>query len=99
MKYSLNLTSRAKRDVQIILRYIAARSKTGAEAWYRRLSKVFDELRQSPESFGFAPEDADHAETIRQAVFKTRHGLPYRALFVMRNDLIFVIHVRGSGQD
>ncbi len=46
-----------------------------------------------------APEDEDHEDRIRQAIFKTRKGLPYRALFVQRPEAVYIIHVRGSGQD
>ena len=95
----VNLTSRAKRDIQSILRYIETRSRQGADAWYRRLDEIIDSVGRSPESFGVAPEDEDHEDRIRQAIFKTRKGLPYRALFVQRPEAVYIIHVRGSGQD
>jgi plasmid stabilization system protein ParE len=99
MNAAPNLTARAKRDVQAILRDIDARSKRGAVAWYRKLTQVLQSIGDSPASFGFAPENADHDEEIRQAVFKTRKGLPYRAIFIVRDESIYVVHVRGSGQD
>jgi plasmid stabilization system protein ParE len=99
MNVPVNLTSRAKRDIESILRYVQTRSQQGADAWYRRLAEILESISRSPVSFGLAPEDEDHAELIRQAIFKTRKGLPYRALFVQRPEAVYVIHVRGSGQD
>ncbi|MEZ6132159.1 MAG: type II toxin-antitoxin system RelE/ParE family toxin [Planctomycetaceae bacterium] len=99
MSVPVNLTSRAKRDIQSILRYVETRSKPGADAWYRRLAEIVESIGDSPESFGLAPEDEAHEERIRQAIFKTRKGLPYRALFVQRPEAVYIIHVRGSGQD
>jgi hypothetical protein len=31
-------------------------------------------------------------------IFKTRRGRAYRALFLIRGDVVFVLHVRGPGQ-
>lgn len=99
MKFQVSLTAAAKRNVRVNLRWIEARSRSGAEAWYRRWLQVLDELRDRADTFGPAPEDVDHAETIRQIIFNTRRGLPYRALFVVRDRDVFVLHVRGPGQD
>lgn len=98
MSHPVNLTSRAKRDVQKILRYIEERSRRGAESWYRAFEGVVASIAESPFAFGTAPEDEDHPETLRQAIFKTRKGLPYRAIFIIREQAVFVLHVRGSGQ-
>jgi hypothetical protein len=57
------------------------------------------ELRKRADGCGLAPEDAEHDSEIRQIVFKTRSGLPYRALFTIDGDQVHVIHVRGPGQD
>jgi hypothetical protein len=61
--------------------------------------EVLKRLGESGDTFGSAPEDKDHEETIYQVIFKTRRGLPYRALFIVRGDQLYVLHVRGPGQD
>ena len=48
---------------------------------------------------GIAPEAAGASEEVRQLTFKTRKGLWYRLLFIVRDDKVFVLHVRGPGQD
>ena len=85
MSFSVTLTTSAKRDVRSIVGWIQQRSRTGAESWYRRWLEVLDRLSQSGDSLGVAPENEDHEETIRQVIFKTRHGLPYRAIYIVRD--------------
>jgi plasmid stabilization system protein ParE len=99
MTYPVFLTSRAVRDIDGILSWIAERSTQGAIAWARRWDDVVDQLGQHPRSFALAPEGERHHADIRQVIFKTRKGSPYRALFVVRDDRVFVMHVRGPGQD
>jgi hypothetical protein len=48
---------------------------------------------------GEAPENEDHKETIRQKLFKTKPGSTYRRLYIIRVDVIYIIYVRGAGQD
>jgi hypothetical protein len=36
---------------------------------------------------------------VREVLFKTRRGLMYRVLFTIREPTIFILHVRGPGQD
>lgn len=99
MRFRVFLTTSAKQNVRGVLRWIQERSRSGAEAWYRRWQRVLKDLGESADTYGAAPEDDDHDESIRQVVFKTRRGLPYRALFVVRGKDVFVLHVRGPGQD
>jgi plasmid stabilization system protein ParE len=99
MSLSVTLTTSAKQDVRSIVGWIQQRSPAGAESWYRRWLEILDRLGQWGDSMGVAPENEDHEETIRQVIFKTRHGLPYRALFFVRDNDLFVLRVRGPGQD
>ena len=49
--------------------------------------------------FSVAPESTYYDYEIRHAFFKTRRGLTYRTLFVIANDSVHIIYVRGPGQD
>ncbi|MGD9722956.1 MAG: type II toxin-antitoxin system RelE/ParE family toxin [Pirellulales bacterium] len=98
MTFRVNLTDAAKDDIRAILRWIAERSPDGAEAWYGRWLAVLESLKEGGASFGLAPESEDHSESIRQVVFRTKRGRRYRALFSVRDDQVFVLHVRGPGQ-
>ena len=99
MTYQVVLTARAERDVDGILGWLAQNSSAGAKAWYSRLQEVLEELAITIEQFDFAPENEDHEEAIRHLVFKTRRGKKYRVLFIIRDAQVFVLHIRGPGQD
>jgi plasmid stabilization system protein ParE len=99
MTYNLQLTRRGETDIDGILSWLRDRSPQGAAAWYRVWTEVLGKLREQASAYGLAPENADHEHEIRHVVFKTRRGGPYRALFMIRNRDVFVLHVRGPGQD
>ena len=99
MTYKIILQPGAADDVERIIDYLAERSSEGAVAWRTAWYDVLDRLRQLPESFPHAPESSYHDDDIRHALFKTRRGRTYRALFVIVFDTVHVIHVRGPGQD
>jgi plasmid stabilization system protein ParE len=99
MSFQVSLTDGASSDVRSILRWIEERSSAGALSWYRAWQKVLQSLRERADKFGLAPESEDHPEPIFQVVFKTRRGRPYRALFINRDRDVFVLHVRGPGQN
>lgn len=99
MRYSVSLTRNARRNVRGILSYLRERSHQGAQAWYQRWMEVLDLLETCAGSCGLAPEDADYPVHLRQMTFKTRRGLPYRAVFIVRDNECLILHVRGPGQD
>jgi hypothetical protein len=74
-------------------------SPSGAETWLRRWQQVLSSLESGADGCGIAPEDEDHDIDIRQVIFKTRRGSTYRALFTIDDDCVFVMHIRGPGQD
>jgi plasmid stabilization system protein ParE len=99
MTYHIILQPGAESDVERIIDYLADRSPEGAAAWCKAWGKVLAELRVRPETLGLAPESSYYEDEIRQALFKTRRGRTYRALFVVVYDAVHIIHVRGPGQD
>jgi plasmid stabilization system protein ParE len=99
MTFRVHLTGAAREDVRGILRWINERSPAGAQAWFRRWREALKALRHRADELALAPESEGHDEAIRQFIFRTRRGRPYRALFVVRGNTVFVLHVRGPGQD
>ncbi len=99
MTFNVVLTRRAELDIAAILGWLRKRSPQGAEAWYRVWTAVLGKLREHASAYGLSPENADHEHEIRHVVFKTRRGRTYRALFTIRVPDVFVLHVRGPGQD
>lgn len=99
MNFQVLVTTGARDDVRAILGWLSHRSLAGAEAWLRRWEDILREIAMRAESFGEAAESVGHREPVRQAIFKTRRGRPYRALFVVRAEALYILHVRGTGQD
>ena len=98
MKYSVVVLPTAEDDLNGILLWLNERSPSGALTWLKRWEEVVLNLAHDPDRCGLAPESEHHPTTIRQIVFRTRKGNPYRALFAVKDDAVFVIHVRGMGQ-
>lgn len=99
MKLRVSLLRQAERDVDGILAWIGERSRSGAATWHRRWWQVLDSLSETADGCGLTPEDEDHTIDIRQIIFKTRRGNKYRALFTIQGDTVYIMHVRGPGQD
>lgn len=86
MNFRVQVTKTAKRDLREILHWLHGRSPSGAETWYRRWREVLVRLAEEGDTLGLAPEDEDHESTIRQVILRTRRGLPYRALFIVKGE-------------
>ncbi len=99
MNYTVLLLPQAERDVVEILAWLHERSPRGAAAWSGRWMEIIGLLEESAGSCMLAPEDESHEAAIQQIIFKTRRGRPYRALLTIRNLNVYVLHVRGPGQD
>jgi len=98
VKFPVRILPRAKKDFHRIFSYIKSQSPEGAARWREAFEKGCQRVSSSPEQFEFAPENQFADFKIRQLLFKTRHGLMYRAVFTVLDDEIFILRVRGPGQ-
>ncbi|MCE9524432.1 MAG: type II toxin-antitoxin system RelE/ParE family toxin [Planctomycetales bacterium] len=99
MSFRVTVTSAAASDFEGCFNYIAGRSPRGAAALREAFGKTVKSLEQDALAHGFAPESDDHRCEIRQVLFRTSHGRNYRALYLIDNDHVSILHVRGPGQD
>jgi plasmid stabilization system protein ParE len=99
MSYSIRSSRRADRDVTFIFEWIAKRSPGGAIRWLDAFESAVDHLRQNAANCSFAMEADDCGIDLRQSLFQTRRGRIYRLLFVIRDDQVHLVSVRGPGQD
>jgi plasmid stabilization system protein ParE len=101
MRYRVTLLPQATRDYRVILRWIqdTMRSPAGAAAWFQRWNQVLRQLETTAGSHALAPEGASYDVDIHEVHFKTRRGNVYRALYTIQGDQVFVMHIRGPGQD
>lgn len=81
-----------------IARWIAERSPQGAEAWLDAVDRLIDRLAVQANSFAPALEDADCSIPVKQALFRTRHGRAYRAVFTIVENEVRILRIRGPGQ-
>ncbi|WP_146441733.1 type II toxin-antitoxin system RelE/ParE family toxin [Botrimarina colliarenosi] len=95
----VTVTEPAQADIRGTIAYLSERSPAGAKAWRKALDGCFERLRTHPETAGHAPEHTLFDEAIRQAIFKTKLGRPYRVIFVVRGETVHVLRVRCPGQD
>jgi plasmid stabilization system protein ParE len=93
MALKIELSSRAKRDIEDAFEYIRADSPGNAVRWRRRLEEKLKRLARMPEAFGFAPENHDAQSDVRQLLFGR-----YRILYTLRRDHVFVLTVRHGAR-
>lgn len=98
MKYRVILAPRADRDVTEIVDWITARSAEGADAWLTALRTALERLEFNPLGYPRAAESAYVTIEIREFSFKTRRGLTYRGVFRVVDRTVYVLHIRGPGQ-
>ena len=98
MKYKLVIVEPAEFDIDEIYRYILARSTQGAASWYRAFLACTERIARQPLACSVALEATEFDFELRQAVFKTKYGDPYRCLFTVAGDEVRILRVRGRGQ-
>ena len=96
--YHVQYSRRANQDVAQFCEWLQRRSPRGAVRWLDALEQTLTRLGESPLSFGLADESDLFPEPIRQIFFRTRHGNTYRALYVVRDDTVTLVCIRGPGQ-
>ena len=99
MTHHVRVSRSARADVRQTLHDLNARSRPGAVAWRRAFEAMLSRLENRPAGFALASENDLFDEPIRQTLFKTRAGRTYRAVFVVRADVVHVLRVRGPGQN
>jgi plasmid stabilization system protein ParE len=96
--YIVRELPKARWDKRHIVEWLHQRSPSGAAAWLRAYDRMVEQLAVSADSFGDAYENPDLELDIKEALFKTRRGRVYRALFLIEQNDVYVLRVRGPGQ-
>lgn len=99
MTYKVRILRRAQQDVAACYAYISERSQRGAASWFNRFVETRDRLAVDAASRPLAYESRFVNREIREVLFKTRKGRPYRILFTIAGDEVLILRVRGPGQD
>lgn len=98
MAYSVTIARRAKSDLQKIGDWLHERSPAGARSWLAVARATIAGLEESPRRHSLAPENEFSSHEIRNALFKTRRGHIYRAVFYIEDETVLVTHIRSPRQ-
>src|SRR5580704_7544084 len=98
MRYHVEITAKALREIDEALEWYAVRSLRTAVQWYVNLMDAVRDLGDDPERFGLALENEWYPGVLRQMLYGKKRGT-YRVLFEVRGDTVYILRVRHSAQD
>jgi plasmid stabilization system protein ParE len=93
------LEDEARQNIDAIFRWIAERSRSGGDRWYRTLIRALGKLAIDAERLPIASESRHFDVPIRNLTFRMRSGRTYRVLFTIEEDTVHVLFIRAPGQD
>ena len=97
VKFQVRLTKTAKVEIDSAYSYLRAQNSVYADKWFRGLMNAIATLQEMPLRCALAPENESLSEEIRQLIYgKSKNK--YRILFTLREDTVFILHVRHSSQ-
>ncbi len=96
MKYTVRVTVSAQKDADAAYLWLAERT-IHAVRWLDGLEKAIEDLSDLPTRWPLARESREFDEPVRQLLYgKSPHV--YRVLFVVRADVVHVLHVRHGAR-
>lgn len=98
MTYLVPLTAQAEADIDRIFAWLSDRRLEGARRWYESFWDSIERLKTMPLSCGLASEHDDFDDEVRLMLFGTRRGRRYRALFIVRGELVQILCIRGPAE-
>lgn len=97
MAFQVRVTQTAKAEIDTAYSWLIERNPVYADKWFRELMDSIATLQEKPLRCALALENDALTEEIHQLIYgKSRNK--YRILFVIREDTVFVLHVRHSSQ-
>src|SRR4249919_1860497 len=99
MNYTVRVLRKAQQDIASCYAYLAERSRQGAANWFNRFVETRERLANELPNRPLATESRFVEYEIREVLFKTRRGKPYRILFTVVGNEVHVLRIRGPGRD
>lgn len=90
---------KAQRDLQQIATYLRKRSPQGTHAWLDAYDAAVERVSREDYPRVPAPEAGRVEEDLHQVVFMTKRGRPYRIIYLIDSGTLYVVRVRGPGQN
>jgi plasmid stabilization system protein ParE len=98
VSYRVEMTESAHGDLDRILGWLGERSPQSAARLSAQFEKALSRLESFPLSCGHAYENSLVSEELRHLLFGLNKGRSYRALFVVRGEVVTILRIRGPGQ-
>lgn len=97
MRHRVELTARAKADIEQSFAWLAEHSPRHAAVWYDKLIAVIQSLQDKPLRCPLAPESVFFSSPVRLLLYGKRRGI-YRILFTVEGRAVRVLHVRHGAR-
>lgn len=98
MSYRVELTEGAYADLDRLTISLAERSPASADRLSAQFYHALPRLESFPLACGIAHESRFSREELRHLLFEVRKGRSYRALFVVRGDIVKILAIRAPGE-
>lgn len=99
MTYRVILNERAEGQLEAAFRWWAEnRSPEQATRWYNGFLDALHGLQEKPDRFGLAREDSSFPVSVRQLLYGAGRRVTHRALFTIRDDMVYVFSIRHVAQ-
>ena len=99
MSFRVELTEKASNDLHRLMAWLAERSPGAEDRLSVRFDKALSRLESNPFTCGLAFENSDEFEDeVRHLLFETGKGRIYRALFIVRADVVKVLTIKAPGE-
>lgn len=98
MSFRVEMSARAFADLDQLTASLAEWSHEAADRLTARFYEALPRLELRPFSCGLAYEDPAFPEELRHRLFEIRKGRKYRALFVVRGDVVTILCIRAPGE-
>lgn len=95
--YQVIILPSAERDIGEAYEWLVEQDAEAAIRWYNRLLEVIFSLDTFPERCPLAPESEFFNVEIRE-IFHGRRQQKYRILFTMRENEVYILHVRHGAR-
>jgi plasmid stabilization system protein ParE len=99
MSFRVELTAGAYADLDRLMAWLAERSSPeSADRLSARFYEALDRLDSRPFSCGPAYENRHFPVEVRHLLFQVWKGRPYRALFIVQDDVVKILCIRAPGE-
>ena len=99
MSFRVELTAGAYADLDRLMAWLEERSSAAAaDRLAARFYEALDRHESRPFSCGLAYENRYFPVEVRHLLFEVWKGRPYRALFIVHDDVVRILCIRAPGE-